>query len=301
MKMILGNKRMMLSLSGIVLALVLMMGGTFAWLTSGEGDPTNGNFGFLDVDVMSVDPTSPFNSITPIILQPGYSFNAEAQIVNKGNLKAVFVIPAAKVTLRSDNKGKPLAEEDYYPAPTDLYSLGYDIEGGVGNTYYSADGVTAGLAPEYMNVAHFVLPAAANSTGKNINIMYFDAAGEYYVYDDEGEPIWENGKWKTQSVDQVALNVTANIDFKSHAIDMGAEWSGALLQGFVPKATQGEYDQAIIDTFGLKNAQGDAFTEETYVAALKWADEVGAGGKIELRAAKPAGWISPADYLKKHR
>ena len=308
MKTIFGNRKTFLSISAIMLALVLMVGGTLAWLVIGDDTGKVVQFGTLAIKSDVFDYSADSDKV--ISIQPGTLVDKEGVIQNTGTIDAWIEIQRPTIYLQADAKGDPVTPVALTPAAYDygLYTASYQLiadNTSVENyVMYDLDSILDyDIVFEPYQDAMITTPAAIpppilfykTVTAPTRYFLVMPGSGEYYKQKNNGTPGLGNEDLVILTTDTAIFNFEVGIksilDLKTHAPDMKNNWNGAYMETSGVKAGQ-NIKEAVMDTFGLTSAEFDN---------LDWAGDFPSTGVpiVALRGAAKSV-LTPYEALQKY-
>ena len=304
MKTIFGNRKTLVSISAIMLALMLMTGGTFAWLTVGTGPGETIQTGWLDVKSEMFDLIGPDASERVIFVEPGQLYPKASTIENLGTLAAYIEIKAPVMYLTHDITGGALSsrvkvvpgmpEYDQYSASFTLKAPNTSVFNYVIYDSDCWDDFNNILIPDHIltlattpapipePIGFMRLPGIGTDPDRFFVVM--PASGDYYNI---------NGAFETLSSTtrlDYKVDVDAVFDFVKAGEDGYNQWQAAEMEVAGIVATQ-TLPGALEAVLGISPAR---------YKDLQWAGDAVGGGipTVTLRGAK-AGF-TPYDFLKKY-
>ena len=305
MKTIFGNRKTLVSISAIMLALMLMTGGTLAWLTVGLDPGEQIQLGWLDVKSDAFSYTGPAVSVKPIYLEPGEFYPKNGTIENVGTIEAWIELKGPTFWLTHDASNPPVPytpplklvpgvpQYDQYEvtftaiAPNNamMNYVFYDTPsvvayGPIAAAYYASLATTPAPIPN--PIGFFKLPVSATNPKERYFIV-MPGSGDYWDVDGTFTTL------STRTNLQFKLDVETVLDLTKAGTQGGNEWGGALMETSGIMATQ-RLDGALFDIFGI-TAQDRL--------DLVWAgDPSGGMPVVSLRGA--AASYTPNDFLKEY-
>ena len=277
MKTIFGNRKTLVSISAIMLALVLMVGGTLAWLVIGDDTGKVVQFGTLDITSDVFDYSMDADRV--IAIEPGKTVTKTGKIENTGTLDAWIEIQRPTIYLTHDEHNKIITPYAITPGSVnyDQYTAGYQVvaanDSVYNYVYYSIASIASYSAiyqpfeDSLVNTAAAIPPPILYFKTISTPTRYFlvmPASGEYYKAKNDGtttSPAWTQLK-DTEQLD-FAVTVSSILDLYKAGKEGGNEWNGAYMESAGLKVTQ-NIEEAVADTFGLA---------QPIYADLTWADD----------------------------
>ena len=286
MKTIFGNRKTLVSISAIMLALVLMTGGTLAWLTVGMDPAKPIQFGWLDVKSDVFDIYGPEYNDKVIFVQPGEKYPKKGTIKNIGTLDAWLEISSPEIWFVQLDGNSPVkdANGDFIRtvlAPKDQYEATYTINEPAGpQTLTNFVIWSDATANDYYGMlASRTYPSALPAPsvfmkligGRSYGGVYVDkdryflvmpGAGDYYIQDVGYNPVYVGGVAQTQNFPEFSINVESLLDLTLAGKLGGNQWNAAQMDAAAMQGTQTLQD-AVGDVLGVTPAM---------IAGLVYAD-----------------------------